>query len=59
MSPGEAALADYLLIVIAVLAVGAVGGGLAALGVLKLRDRALRKAWRKTSPAAARLTGVG
>jgi hypothetical protein len=59
MTP-EAAMADYLLLVIGVvLAVGAVGGGLAALVVLKLRDRAMRKAWRQTSPAGARLKGVG
>jgi hypothetical protein len=57
MTP-EAAMADYLLMVIGVLAVGAVGGGLAALVILKLRDRALRKAWRQTSPAAwGRLRG--
>jgi hypothetical protein len=58
MTPGEAAMADYLLIVMGVLAVGAVGGVLAALVVLKLRDRALRKAWRHTSPASwGRLRG--
>jgi hypothetical protein len=58
MSP-EAAMADYLLIVIAVRAVGAVGGALAAWVILKLRGRALRQGRRKTSPAGARLTGVG
>jgi membrane protein YqaA with SNARE-associated domain len=54
MTPGEAEAAEFFLHLILVLGVGSLGGGITAYLFLKLRERALRRQWRHTSPAGLR-----